>query len=117
MPTSADPRQTAAGLLRLRAEEQLQREEENLSGMSAEQMQAVIHDLHVHQIELEMQNEQLRLSQEDLESARERFVELYDFAPVGYLTLNKEGLIVQANLTSVAMLGVERSRLVNQSFS
>ncbi len=95
----------------------MQLEGEDLGGMSAEQMQAVIHDLHVHQIELEMQNEQLRLSQEDLEAARERFVELYDFAPVGYLTLNKEGLIVQANLTSVSMLGVERSRLVNVSFS
>ena len=117
MSRSAETRLIPPGLLRSQAEERLQREGETLGGMSAEQMQAVIHDLHVHQIELEMQNEQLRLSQEDLEAARERFVELYDFAPVGYLTLNKEGLIVQANLTSVSMLGVERSRLVNLSFS
>jgi len=62
--------------LRSRAEKKLQREGEILTGMSPEQMQATIHKLHVHQIELEMQNEQLRITQEDLEHAREGLVEL-----------------------------------------
>jgi len=103
--------------LRSRAEKKLQREGEILTGMSPEQMQATIHKLHVHQIELEMQNEQLRITQEDLEHAREGLVELYDFAPIGYLTINRIGMIEQANLTSVSMLGIERSRLINQPFS
>src|SRR5882672_4688560 len=106
-----------ANLLRLRAEEQLRDENETLTGMTPEQMRAVIHDLHVHQIELEMQNEQLRFTQAELETARERYVELYDFAPVGYLTVSKEGVIQQANLTSVSMLAVERSRLLLLPFS
>ena len=103
--------------LRSRAEEKLQREGEILTGMSSEQMQALIHELHVHQIELEMQNEQLRVTQEDLEHASEGLVELYDFAPIGYLTVNQRGIIEQGNLTSATMFGLERSRLVNQPLS
>ena len=74
--------------------------------------QRLVHELQVHQVELEMQNEQLRMAQEDLEHERERYVALYDFAPVGYLSVTREGLIAQANLTAVRMLGVERTRLM-----
>jgi diguanylate cyclase (GGDEF)-like protein/PAS domain S-box-containing protein len=74
-------------------------------------------DLHIHQIELEMQNEALRLAQLELTASRDRYVDLYDHAPAGYLSLSVDGLIVEANLTGAALLGIERSRLVGGRFA
>ena len=75
------------------------------------------HELQVHQIELEMQNEELRRTQADLEAARDRFADLYEFAPVGYLALSGTGLIHDANLTAATLLGVGRKTLVGRSFT
>jgi PAS domain S-box-containing protein len=77
----------------------------------------LIHELRVHQIELEIQNEELRNAQLELADSRNKYCELYDFAPVGYFTLNKEGLIVGANLTGAAFLGEERGNLLKSKFS
>ena len=77
----------------------------------------LLHELQVHQIELEMQNEQLRQSQLELEKSRDRYVDFYDFAPVGYLTLNHEGMIDEINLTGAALLGVERNKLPHHRFA
>jgi PAS domain S-box-containing protein len=77
----------------------------------------LLHDLQVYQIELEMQNEALRQSQVALEESRDRYVDLYEFAPIGYLTLTESGLISQVNLTGAALLGEERSKLLNRSFA
>jgi signal transduction histidine kinase/ActR/RegA family two-component response regulator len=77
----------------------------------------LLHELKVHQIELEMQNEALRQAQVSLEESRDRYVDLYDFAPVGYFSLTADGLIAQVNLTGGALLGVERRNLLHQRFA
>lgn len=85
--------------------------------LAVDDIRRLIHELQVHQIELELQNEELRRAQANLETSRDRYSDLYDFAPVGYLTLNEKGLIVQANLTITAMLGLARDVLLNRSFT
>jgi PAS domain S-box-containing protein len=86
------------------------------SAYCEEDAQRLIHELEVHQIELEMQNEELRQARENLERALETYSDLYDFAPVGYVTLNSTGCIRAINLTGAALLGLERSRLINRDF-
>ena len=80
-------------------------------------MATLIHELRVHQIELKMQNEELRRIQGELEKTRDRYSHLYDFAPVGYFTVSEKGIIEEANLTIAAMLGVERSALIGKPFT
>lgn len=72
----------------------------------------LVHELQVHQIQLEMQNENLRQVQFELEQSRSRYMDFYDMAPVGYLTLQEDGQIIEINLTGAAMLGEVRSRLL-----
>jgi PAS domain-containing protein len=77
----------------------------------------LLHELEVHRIELEMQNAELRHSRDDAETALEKYTELYDFAPVGYLTFARNGVIRGVNLAGAALLGIERSRLIGRRFS
>jgi PAS domain S-box-containing protein len=79
--------------------------------------ETLLRELQVHQIELEMQNEELRCAHVALEAAHDRYLQLYDFAPVAYLTLSKNELITEANLTCCALLGVERNKLLNSRFA
>jgi len=75
----------------------------------------LVQELEVHQIELEMQNEELRRVQEELERSRAKYFDLYDLAPVGYLTLSAKGLILEANLTAANLLGIEKDQLVKKA--
>ena len=102
--------------MRQRAEAEIKAETLEPEAMSQEECIRLIHELRVHQIELEMQNEELRQAQAQLAESRDKYADLYDFAPVGYLTLDERGLIVEANLTAAALLGMERGRLLGLSF-
>jgi len=84
---------------------------------SEDEQQRIIHDLHVHQIELEMQNRQLRETQKTLEDSRDLYSELYDFSPVSYVTLTDKGLIDQINLTGARLLGKPREQLTDLPLS
>ncbi len=103
--------------LRNRAEQLLREGLKDLKERPAEDIQKVIHELQVHQIELEMQNEELRRTQLELHAERDKFSDLYDFALVGYFTISEKGMILEANFTGAAMLGVERGSLIHQPFS
>jgi len=86
------------------------------SGDQSAQTEKLIHELQVHQLELEVQNRELRDAQASLEESRARYAELYDFAPVAYLTLDSEGQIVELNLSACTLLGREREKLIGRSF-
>ncbi len=73
--------------------------------LSVEEGKKVLHELRVHQIQMEMQNEELRQMQAALEESRDSYLDLYDFAPLGYLTLSSEGFIEEINLTALTLLG------------
>jgi len=103
-------------MLRKEAEERLQQQTERIQGISTQDVKSLAHELGTYQIELEMQNEELRRAQEELEASRSRYADLYDFAPVGYFTFDKNGLIVEVNLTGARLLGVDRRRLINKPF-
>lgn len=77
----------------------------------------LLHEFQVYQIELEMQNETLRQAQAEIEDSRDRYIDLYDFAPVGYLTLSSDALISDMNLTGASLLGLNRARLMQYTFT
>ena len=85
--------------------------------LSLAQVRGMLHELQVYQIELEMQNEELRRAQVELEESRARYFDLYDLAPVGYVTLSPKGTILEANLTAAHLFRTDRARLVRQLLS
>ncbi len=106
--------------LRKNAEEQLRErrlQQRPFSELSPDEVQSLVNELETHQIELEMQNEELRRAQIKLEEARDQYADLYDFAPVGYITISEKGLILETNLTACTLLGVERCFLNKIPFS
>ena len=107
--SSDDLRSRAAGLLKKN------KPKEN-HPLTRPELQRLVHELEVHQIELELQNEELQQVRAELNAYLSQYTDLYDFAPVGYFTLKPDGTIIQANLTGAHLLGIERSRVVNHSF-
>ncbi|MGM0436646.1 MAG: HD domain-containing phosphohydrolase [Bacillota bacterium] len=89
----------------------------NLDSMSTKKIKQILHELQVHQIELEIQNEELRRTQSELETARSYYYDLYDLAPVGYCTLSENNLILKANLAAANLLGKTRNELIKQPIS
>jgi len=110
-PGGAAPSASEERDLRRRAEEKLSSGAADAQEFpSLEEATLLLHELRVHQIELEMQNEELRRIQTELEGSRSKYFDLYDLAPVGYLTLNDKGVILEANLAAARQLGTERSQ-------
>jgi PAS domain S-box-containing protein len=119
--STGSPEAESGQALRQRAEalagERAGEAPENLEALAPEVAWRALHELRVHQIELEMQNEELRRTEEALEVSRARYFDLYDLAPVGYFTIGEQGLILEANLTAAKLLGVDRGALVKQPLS
>lgn len=107
---------TGTNALRQRAEQQLEQQPCSVAVVDAD-AKKLLHELQVHQIELEMQNEELLMARAEAEASLERYTELYDMAPVGYLTLGRDGAIHQLNLKAAGQLGIFRSQLKQQRFS
>lgn len=115
---SAKPQCSLIDELRNRAEKDPRMiSDNNMEVACCEKAAQLIHELRVHQLELEMQNEELRKTQEILQRTRVQYFELYQLAPVGYLTLNEKGLILEANLTASALLGMKKSALDKRPLS
>jgi PAS domain S-box-containing protein len=100
--------------LREKAEKKLKPESLPIENLSNEEVRKLAHELQVHKIELDMQNEELRKVLVEIEESRDKYSDLYDFAPVGYFTISDKGIILGVNLTGAKMLGVERSLLINK---
>jgi PAS domain S-box-containing protein len=106
-----------AAALRRRTEERLKAAAIDGEGRKTKtDPQRLVHELKVYQIELEMQNEELRTSRAEVEAAADRYTDLYDFAPVGYFTLDRNGTITQINLNGARLLGFECARLLGRQF-
>jgi PAS domain S-box-containing protein len=102
--------------LRQQAETLLLQSPRTVSEVSSAAERDLVHELRVYQAELEMQNEELRCVQLELESSRDRFSKLYDLSPYGYLTLTSEGAVLEANLTAARLLGLEPPYLLKKKF-
>ncbi|MGA2332792.1 MAG: PAS domain S-box protein [Syntrophales bacterium] len=114
--TKKVPRSKQTDDLRRRAEKKITGSMDSTGKMSIPEIQKLVHELHVHQIELEMQNEALRQSQTETAESQYKYSDLYDFAPVGYFTFDKRGHIIEANITGASLLGAEKRSLAKQPF-
>lgn len=108
---------TDARTLRIKAEEKLKEKQKKAEQLDLEtDAKKLLHELQVHQIELEMQNEELRMAYDTAETALKKYTMLYDLAPLGYLTLDSNGTVVELNFTAADMLGERRFGLVGSNF-
>jgi diguanylate cyclase (GGDEF)-like protein/PAS domain S-box-containing protein len=88
----------------------------NMGIMFSEEIEKILHELQVHQVELEMQNDELRMKQMELDTARARYFDIYNLAPVSYCTLSRSSMIIEANKTAGEMFGTSREQMVEQPF-
>ena len=106
---------------RTKADKRLSLKKPLVPEVSPEDAEKLIHELRVHQIELEMQNDELRKAQEEIQVSRSRYADLYDFSPVGYFVISKAGKILEVNLTGAGLIipsafALSRSYLKNTGF-
>jgi PAS domain S-box-containing protein len=114
-PSKTD--QQPLGTLRQQATEIVERPLADASPVANHELQRLVYELQIHQVELELQNQQLTEAQLALASSRDQYADLYDFAPLGYLTLDSSGVIVECNITAASLLGVGRESLLRSKFS
>jgi PAS domain S-box-containing protein len=118
---SPEDRSRQAAALRQQAEEIVRKQSppfpDDLASLPPEKIHGMLHELRIHQAELQMQNEELRQAQLEIEAAKIRYTDLFDLAPVGYCALNAQGVILEANLTTAGLLGVARETLLHQPLS
>lgn len=103
--------------LRIKAEEQLTTHDRQIVSMDRDDLVKMAHELAVHQVELEIQNEELRQSRSEAEISRDKYLDLFDFAPVGYFTLDEHGHITEANLTGCQILKTDRQNLLKKNLT
>ncbi|MGM0601432.1 MAG: ATP-binding protein [Candidatus Rifleibacteriota bacterium] len=119
--TSNNKRSKQAKQLRRNAEKTILEKHsssaQNLDKLTPEETKSVLHELLVHQIELEMQNEELCNIRKELEASRARYFDLFNHAPVGYVSLNEDGLILESNMTAATLFGLSVDELKNQPLS
>lgn len=109
-PLSRERTRPNPATLRQRAEKRLQDDSSQAAPENSWDSKRMIHELQVHQIELEMHNEELQIAYDEADALRARYADIYDFAPVPYLTLNKIGLIQELNLAAAILLGIKASQ-------
>src|SRR4030042_3299042 len=107
---------TDAQMLRKKAEKQLKKKQKEVNQITETDVKKLMHELQVHQIELEMQNEELQEAYNTAETALKKYTMLYDFAPMGYFTLDSESSICDLNFTGAEMLGEKRFSLLDSNF-
>lgn len=110
-------KESAENNLRAKAEAKIREKSSLIEKLTLEDSKSLLHELEVHQVELEMQNEELREAQQRLEDVRDQYTDLFDFAPIGYLVLNEKSVIKNINLTGCDLLGIERSLVIGKPFS
>ncbi len=113
-PTEGRPPARAEKRLRQQAEDFVRKAPQQVSRLPKADIQQLVQELQVYQVELEMQNEHLNTANHDLDAARRKYTNLYEFAPVGYLTVDAAGTILETNLTAARLLGVERAFLIGR---
>ncbi|HEX3034662.1 MAG TPA: PAS domain S-box protein [Thermodesulfobacteriota bacterium] len=116
-PLDSSTKLKAQDIIRMRTKELLKGKSENLDELSTSDFQSLIQELRTYQVELEMQNEELRRTQSELEESRNKYTDLFDFAPIGYFMVDKTNRILEVNFTGGALLGTEKKHLIKKTFT
>jgi PAS domain S-box-containing protein len=102
---------------RKKAEELLRKNKQRCQNLSSDDMQTLIYELQIHQIELEMQNDELRKAHEIIENSQKRYTDLYNYSPIGYLTTNIDGVVVEVNTTALKLLQYDKQSVIGKPFA
>jgi PAS domain S-box-containing protein len=100
-----------------KAKKKVEQKNAKPAGVKMEDVQRLVELLQINQIELEHQNQELRIAEEELEASRHKYVNLFDFAPIPYLTLDLDGVMKEVNLSASKMFGIERNKLIGKRVS